>query len=119
MRTLLPLLLILALSCDDEDHVSLCLVADPARDLPWLAAEIKEMRESDMSSLLYVTQARYGSETVIIFENCCPYCMTLIPVYNCAGEFLGNVGNGPDEIDVEILERDTVVWASEDSTCVF
>ena len=69
--------------------------------------------------LLYVTQARYGSETVIIFENCCPYCMTLIPVYNCAGEFLGNVGNGPDEIDVEILERDTVVWASEDSTCVF
>lgn len=112
--------ILLAFACnEDADPQPACSVKDPVEDLEWLANEIQTMTESSMSQYLYVTHAKIGSMTVFIFGNCCPNCLSITPVYNCAGEHIGNIGNGPDDIDPAILNHDALLWKPENSMCNF
>ena len=112
--------ILLAFACnEDADPRPACSVKDPVEDLEWLAHEIQTMTESSMSQYLYVTHAKLGSMTVFIFGNCCPNCLSITPVYNCAGEHIGNVGNGQDDIDPGILNHDVLLWTPENSSCSF
>jgi hypothetical protein len=96
-----------------------CSVKDPAKELGWLADDIREMENSGMSQFLYVYQADYKLKTVFIFGNCCPFCSTIIPVHNCSGQFLGYLGNGSGDINPEHLKKIEIIWKPENSACSF
>jgi hypothetical protein len=115
---LVVIALFVAMSCDeDTDSTAACSVENPTEDLDWLAAEIENMKQSGMSEYLWVSQAKYGFQTVFIFGNCCPNCLTIVPVYNCSGEHLGNVGD--QNFDPGILDDDVIIWKSFFSSCHF
>ena len=117
-RAQLFLLCVLACSChDDSDLHTTCSVKDPTRDLEWLASKIEVMKASTMSEYLYISQAEYKDKTVFIYGNCCPYCDTVVPVYNCSGEHIGDIGD--ESFDPSLLEHDHVIWQSENSECNF
>ena len=118
-HTLLLVISFFAVFSCDEDPVTTCSVKNPVEDLAWLAAEIQVMEESGMSHTLYVTQAKYGFMTVFLFRNCCPSCLSLIPVYNCSGDRIGNIGTGEGDINPGILDRDAVIWKPDNSICNF
>lgn len=111
----LSLIGVLVFSC--ADHNMTCLVGDPVTELPWLAAEVKEMGESNFAEFLYVSQATYESETVFIFANCCPNCSSIYSVYNCKGESIGSIGQ--KEFPIDLLQKGRVIWKAENSSCVF
>lgn len=121
LRAIAPIIYIfLSLSCGKgTDPGPVCAVDDPAEDLEWLKVEIATMASSGLSRYFYVSQGKYGMMTVIIFLNCCPNCNTIVPVYNCAGEHLGNIGTGEDDIDSRFLEYERVIWKPADSACNF
>lgn len=105
----------IAVSCREEtDPRHPCAIENPAQDLAWLANQIAEWENSDWGKYAVVTRAKYGYETVFIFGNCCPFCNTILPVYNCSGEQVGIIH---DNIDESILDNDILVWKSENSLC--
>ncbi len=111
---------LLLLTCKEDDSPkpkNTCSVEDPVHDLPWLAAEVEEMQNSSLAEYWYITQAQYGAETVFIYGNCCPFCNTMTPVFNCSGEQLGTVGDGTFEMDN--FKNEAVIWAPDDSHCQF
>lgn len=117
---LLVITIFLTFSCSEESQPNTsCSVENPIEDLDWLAAAIQTLSESGMSQYLYVTQARYGFVTVFIFGNCCPNCNSIIPVYSCSGDHIGNIGNGEGDIDFSILNNDVVIWKPDNSACNF
>lgn len=97
-----PFLLVnLALSCDHDEHIettSLCAVANPKEDLPWLKTKIEQLVQSDptVAKYFYVEQGVLNGETVFIFPNCCPQCNSMVPVYNCKGEQLFTLSDQPE-----------------------
>jgi hypothetical protein len=101
-------------NCMSEGPV--CSVNDPATELDWLNDKIEEMAKFDLYKYQYVTSATLDGSTVFILLNCCPFCDSFYPVYNCSGEQVGMVGDG--KIDVSILDRDKLVWKSENFQCV-
>ncbi len=104
----------LSVSCREEtDPRKPCSVDSPVEELPWLKDQIDEWEATTWRQYAYVLQARYGYETVFIFGNCCPYCSTVVPIYNCLGEQIGTWGTIPDEM----LEDQKLIWKSEDSSC--
>lgn len=112
---LLAMLLLLILSCDENvNKENPCSVDDPIQDLIWLADEITEMSESGMSEYLYVTQANYRFSTVFLFKNCCRDCLSVVFIYNCSGEIIGEMGS---EINTSDLRNEKVIWKSANSTC--
>ncbi|MBA4057979.1 MAG: hypothetical protein C0490_24900 [Marivirga sp.] len=114
---LIAISIFLTYACiEDQDPGTVCSVLNPVEELDWLAAEILVMAESGMAHYLYVSQAEYGFTTVFIFGNCCPNCSTIVPVYNCLGEHIGNVGDG---IDDNILNNDIIIWKPDNSSCTF
>ncbi|MEP3207727.1 MAG: hypothetical protein ABJN95_00970 [Maribacter sp.] len=105
MRILFALtVVILTFGCSDNDDEfdSSCGVVNPTRQLEWLKAEINDLQsnQSDISKYFYVSQALYNSETVFLFNNCCPFCNTVVPIYNCAGTQLGTLNNEISEGDI-------------------
>ncbi len=117
---LMALCALLLFTCKEDDNPNpknACSVEDPVHDLPWLAAKVEEMQNSSLAEYWYVTQAQYGTETVFIYGNCCPFCNTMTPVFNCSGEQLGIVGDGTFEMDS--FKDEAVIWAPDDSHCQF
>jgi len=107
--------LLLTLSCDENvTKQNPYSVNDPIHDLTWLADEITEMSESGMAEYLYVTQANYRFSTVFLFRNCCPDCLSVVFIYNCSGEIIGEMGS---EINTSDLRNEKVIWKSANSTC--
>ena len=95
-----PLFYILALSlfmsCSDRDdtiHV-ICGVNDPTEELAWLKAEITIRRRdvSEEAKYQYISQAVWEGSTVFLYRNCDPKGNSIIPVYSCEGELLGEIG---------------------------
>jgi len=120
MHRLLTLLtLLLAFACHEDAPKQICLVKNPVEDLEWLAVAVDGMSKSSLSQYQYVTQATYKSQTVFIFGNCCPFCDTITPVYNCSGDRIGYIGNGSNDVDASILDRDVVIWKPDNSACSF
>lgn len=106
------------LACEDEPvTANECFTSDPVQELAWLDTQIQNLEGSVSSEFLYVSQNDYNDMVVFIFGNCCPYCNYIIPVYNCAVEFIGNVGNGTDSIDQSVLDDDQIIWKGEGSEC--
>lgn len=115
MKNFSPLLLVILLSswsCSEEETAASCS-EQPLEELTWLQKAIKEM-ESDQYA--YIMQAEYESETVFVYGYCCPACNYVVPVKNCEGELLGNVG---DEIEVGKLKEQEMIWQSANSSCYF
>ena len=112
---------LLITSCSDDDELlsNTCSVANPIEDLEWLVNEIQQLEESDDEVLqyFYVSQARYKGSYVFIFNNCCPFCGTVVPVYDCSGELLGILGNREEDIDPDLLSNSVVIWKGAETTC--
>jgi hypothetical protein len=109
------ILLCTVLSCREEtDPKRPCGVDNAIEDLAWFKGHFEEWESTNWKQFAYIIQARYGYETVFVFQNCCPNCATIAPVYNCSGQQIGTVGG---KISKEMLEDQKIIWKSEDSLC--
>ena len=109
-------------NCDPEGPVALsaCSVDNPTEDLAWLREEIQNREQQpgeDLTQYLYIAQAEYEGETVFIYGNCCPNCNTIVPVFDCAGERIGLLGYGEEDIDFAIMEEAVAIWKPTDYSC--
>ncbi len=117
----LLLLSFLVLSCSNDDGlpvIAACGVANPIEDLDWLETRVQELRDNvnEESQFFFVSQATFNNETVFIFDNCCPFCNTVSPVFNCSGELLGVLN---DEVPEAELSNSQVVYRPNDFSCEF
>ncbi|CAN5913923.1 hypothetical protein BH24BAC1_BH24BAC1_33250 [soil metagenome] len=124
MKKLLLLLAafqLMAFSCDTEICIegpeNTCAVTNPVEDLPWLQEKIGGLQQSDPSvaPYFYITQALYENKTVFIFENCCPHCTTVVPVYDCQGQqlFLAH-----ERTDFQQKAKNSrLIWQPENFAC--
>ena len=124
LKSLIGLLLaifFIQVSCGDDDGLdSACGTDNPIENLEWLAAEIENIESNEvLAQYFFITTAKYRGQTVFIFDNCCPFCGTVITVLDCEGELIGIVGPGEDDIDFSLLENDRILWKSENAACVF
>jgi hypothetical protein len=111
---LLVIASLITFSCEKDDKDSLtCNVANPAEELPWLKSIIHSWEaNSTIYTYMYVQQGTYLGNTVFLAGNCCPFCDSYFPVYNCAGE----------EITVTNIQDITglkIIWKPVDSQCTF
>jgi hypothetical protein len=104
-------LLIFACSCSSNVDNEPCNVADPLNDLPWLKAKVQELEQHDLREYFYVDKAYYNGIMVFVFADCCPTCNTVMPMYNCEGEFVKNF-----TMDLPLVKRQRI-WTPEDSAC--
>lgn len=109
------LLFVTILSCGDEESNSICGVANPIEDLPWLKSMIQDIEASDFGQYTYIQQAYYFGQPVFIVNNCCPFCLSIVPVYNCEGELVCNLGECVDNL----ITHEKFLWAPANSSCVF
>ncbi|MEL7003724.1 MAG: hypothetical protein AAFN93_13460 [Bacteroidota bacterium] len=117
MKKYLIIILLFAISCNDEKDILIgntCGVDRPLEELDWLKDEISEINDSDVKRYLYLTQANYQNQTVFIFGNCCPFCLTITSVMDCGGEFIGILGT---DIDNSEITDEQVIWTPEGFEC--
>jgi len=114
-KTLTLFLLAILLSCNDENTNLTCGVADPAEDLPWLKSMIQDFEAADFGQYTYIQQAYYRGQPVFIVNNCCAFCMTIVPVYDCDGNLICNLGECVDEF----ITSERLIWASANTVCEF
>ena len=110
---LLILTLIFVFSCEQDDPVAntACGVKDPAENLPWLKTMIESWKvNSTIYEYMYVQQGTYSGETVFIVGNCCPFCDSYFPIYNCAGDEIISAGI------LDITDQKTI-WKPVVSLC--
>jgi len=116
---------LMAFSCEKEDEVHLlsssantCTVNNPLEELTWLKAEVQRRQQnpSDVEKYFYIQQAEYNGQTVFIYNNCCPMCGTIVPVYNCQGERILNLSDKPEE--GKNLKNVRVLWKPSNYACV-
>lgn len=94
VRLLFLCSIVLLAACEEPaaccDPVPACNTTDPVNDLLWLKHKIAEKEKGDpaVQQYFFIEQATLNGETVFIFNNCCPNCMALVPVYNCLGELV-------------------------------
>jgi hypothetical protein len=116
---LLILSFIVLLSCDDQNSTNLlsfsaCGVENPAENLPWLKEVIESWKvQTDIYPYMYVSQGQYEGQAVIIFSNCCPFCSSTVPVFNCEGELLWYA---PEHLDRTITDLE-IIWKPLFSQC--
>ena len=101
---------------DSGDLNNTCMVNNPATDLPWLKAIISQYETSavEMSQYLYITQATHEGHSVFIFGSCCPNCNTVIPVYDCHGDFLFYRF---DKEQADKIKDEKMIWRAANSMC--
>jgi hypothetical protein len=111
-KTLLGLMVgMIMLSCEEE--FSICDL--PKNSIPsWMEILIDENAQSDLSGYFYFQTAEYEGQQVFIANNCCPNCSTVVSVYNCKGEVIGNLRG---EINIEDLENLRLFWSPKNSQC--
>jgi len=100
-------------SCDNDDvnNSFACDVVNPAENLPWLRTMIESWEAtSTIYTYMYVQQGTYSGNTVFIAANCCPFCDSYFPVFNCAGEEL-------DGINIQEITDLKTVWKPLFSQC--
>jgi len=95
-KVLFTSLLLTVLSCSDKDDNfnAICGVSDPTEELEWLKSEITIRRRdvSEDAKYHYISQADLDGNSVFLYRNCDPKGNSIIPVYDCEGELLGEVG---------------------------
>ena len=112
--------LVLAFSCekDDGDPVptSACGVENPGENLPWLKTMIESWKGyPDLYKYMYVLQGEYDGQTVLVISNCCPFCDSTTPVYNCDGQLLWYAPEHPDRE----ITNSKIAWKPDNSECTF
>ena len=108
-------LLFLILGCkNDDDFNNTCNVLNPIEDLSWLKERAQELEPQ--SGEFYISQAEYKGNTIFIFGNCCAACNTIVPVYNCEGTKLGNIGDS--NFSTDILNNDVIIWKPTNFVCL-
>ena len=115
---LLTIMLFIILACKtDEINNNTCNVENPIEDFTWLKEIISDIEQSTQVDEFYISQAIHESKTVFIVGNCCAYCNTAFPVYNCEGDPLNILGCADEYINFSILNEDKVIWSSENFVC--
>ncbi len=112
------LLLVFALfvACSNDQDDAPCATTDPTNDLEWLKEAVATMEAdtSELAKYFFIEQATYNGEVVFVFSNCCPNCNTVVNVFNCQGELLGQLY---DEVPYEQIRNPTVIYKRADSPC--
>mgnify|MGYP005748228407 CR=1 FL=1 len=120
MRNFLSILFLslIFFSCEKAEGPVSCGVENPSQNLPWLAERIENIEASSFPEYFYIVEARYNGETVFLFENCCPFCNSVVPVYNCNGDLLGYLSeqNGIDPSKISFVQ---IAWKPSNSSCNF
>ncbi len=93
------------------------MVDDPVKELPWIKERMNTMVTSspETAKYKYVTIGEYDGQTVFLFGDCDPLALSVLPIYNCSGDFVANFGDFP----LEKLSLGEVIWKTEDSECSF
>ncbi|WP_396637082.1 hypothetical protein [Maribacter sp. R77961] len=108
------------LSCSTDDLglpiIAACDTSNPIEDLDWLRAQSDDIKnnQSDIAQYFFIEIAEYQDQTVFISNNCCPICNTVVPVYNCEGEFLDFLGGG---IPIGELSKRATIFKRDDFSC--
>lgn len=116
-------LLLFSCSSDNDFQIdeikTLCSVEDPSTDLIWLTEEVnrRESNITEFSKYEYISQTINNGEIIIIYANCCPTCNSVALVFNCKGENIGSVGD--ENIPLEVLNNDQIIWKPNNSECNF
>lgn len=107
---------LLAFSCsDDPDPIRACNV-DNVLDLPWLQERAAEIESSGFGrEFSYISMGTYDSQTVFVLGNCCAFCLSIFPVYDCSGNPLGPIG--PEGIAWDEITDRKVIWKSSMNSC--
>jgi hypothetical protein len=108
------------LSCSNDDNlpiISACNVANPIEDLAWLREQVVELKktDSDLAQYFYIEQAEYQNESIFISNNCCPFCNTIVPIYNCSGETIGLLGD--EDFNLSNISNRTIIYRPSDFNC--
>ena len=105
-------------SCQNSEGPVSCGVENPVQDLPWLKEKVEELAQSDFSQYFFVEEAKYEGNTVFVFQNCCPFCNSVVSVYSCEGVLLGYLSD-QNSIKPSKLSFVRIAWKSANSTCNF
>ncbi len=107
-----------ACSEDEVEPLQVCDTQNVLVDLPWLAELIEEQEQSFIGqNYSFIATAKLKQRRVFILQNCCPFCASIFPVFNCSGEVLGSIGS--EGMDFEDFNNYEVIWKSSDNTCNF
>ena len=117
----LTIFLVISTSCSNDDNSDLpiiasCGVQNPIEDLEWLKKQVDEIKSDKYTTSIfsYIEIAEYKNETIFIANNCCPICNSVIPVYNCEGEFLGLIHT---DIEIQEISNRRIIYKRNDSEC--
>ena len=114
IRVSFALILAIAGACVEHDTrlMGACQAANPAEELPWLKIKITKLENSDIAKYWFITHGTYEDQPVFIVRNCCPFCDTITPVYNCDGVLLFHLSN-------QQIGNEKIVWKPADYACTF
>ncbi len=106
----------LVIACSNDHDDSTCATTNPANDLAWLEEAIAaiEADTSDLAKYFFIEQATFRGATVFVFSNCCPNCNTVVNVFDCQGELLGQLYA---EVPFEQISGSKVLFKRTDSPC--
>jgi len=106
-------------ACDcEESPEQTCGTLNPTEDLAWLKTAIEswdQYKSEDYYTFMYVQQGMYRGQQIFLFGNCCPFCNTTVPIYNCEGELLWYAGSEPEK--TEKITDLKVIWKPDGFQC--
>ena len=116
---LLPFVMKSCLDNDQEDELivdpleTVCGVENPVEELDWLAEEIEELESTETGrSFFYINTGEYEDEQIFLFRNCCPFCNSIITVYECDG-----TQRTEEEVDLNKVTDEELFWAHPMNEC--
>ena len=114
MKHLLSLFFIgmLLLSCNKENEITECGVANPLEDLAWLA-DLKDPCEEDEICSTSISQAIYNGETVFYAFLAGPLCDPAFRVvlFDCEGDTVKIYQEEDLELFTEEIESDSIIYS--------
>jgi hypothetical protein len=104
------------IACSNDLDDTTCATNDPANDLEWLKEEIAAIAAdtSDFAKYRFIEQATFKGATIFIFSNCCLDCNSVVNVFNCQGELLGQLYA---EVPFEKIRDSKLLFKRDDSPC--
>lgn len=107
-------------SCSKEEvePIQACDTQNVLVDLPWLAELIEEQEQFEISqSYSFISTGEINGRSIFVLQNCCPFCNTISPVYDCSGQPIGLLNSS--DIKFEDIENYEVIWKSSKNECSF
>ena len=79
--------------------------------------EVEQSTGTVTRDFAYLAEAMHKGEAVYILANCCPYCSSIFPVYDCSGNQIGHVDD--NNFSPALLNNAKIIWRSENNQCSF